>query len=96
MVTDGKGQSRFTAGLLVCASNNNSGFTYAAALLMGFLPSSGLTQLSYGSESEKKSLVTQVNESKRAPLTAFVADLRTYYGGDEAVVLSINNGDGPG
>lgn len=68
----------------------------AAALLMGFLPSSGLTQLSHGSESEKKSLVTQVNESKRAPLTAFVADLRTYYGGDEAVVLSINNGDGPG
>lgn len=68
----------------------------AAALLMGFLPSLGLTQLSYGSESEKKSLVTQVNESKRAPLTVFMADLCTYYEGDEAVVLSINNGDRPG
>lgn len=65
----------------------------AAALLMGFLPSSGLTQLSHGSESEKKSLITQVNESKRAPLSAFITDLCTYYEGGEAVVLSIISGD---
>lgn len=68
----------------------------AAALLMVFLPSSGLTQLSHGSESEKKSLITQVNESKRAPLSAFIADLCTYYEGGEAVVLSIISGDRPG